>query len=174
MKPPATGSPILPSAARYLLPLLLLFAVFLMLRGHDRPGGAFVGGLVAVAGFALIAIASGADAARVALRVEPKRLISAGFLVAVGSGLLPLLFGLPALSAGWQDVRLPGGASLHVGTPIIFEVGVFLIVLGAGMTAVMLLAEERFTPRHLAEERGLEDPTDAGDADPADHADDAP
>ena len=67
----ARDSPIFRTAARLLMPLLLLFSVFLLLRGHNEPGGGFVGGLVAAAAFALYAIAFGTRRARQALVVSP-------------------------------------------------------------------------------------------------------
>ncbi len=69
---------ILSTATRYLLPLLLLFSLFLLLRGHNEPGGGFVGGLVAVAAFALYALAAGTQEARSLLRVDTRTLMAVG------------------------------------------------------------------------------------------------
>ena len=80
-------SSILQTATRVLLPLLLLFAVFLLLRGHNQPGGGFVAGLVVASSFVLYAIAFGVDASRRALLVGPSTLLGAGPLVALTSGL---------------------------------------------------------------------------------------
>jgi multicomponent Na+:H+ antiporter subunit B len=74
---------ILPTAARLLLPLLLLFSVFLLLRGHNLPGGGFAAELVAAAAFTLYAIATDVPAARRALGVAPRRLLGVGLLVAL-------------------------------------------------------------------------------------------
>ena len=62
---------ILSTATRYLLPLLLMFSIFLLLRGHNEPGGGFVGGLVAGAALALYAMALGLPSARQVLGIEP-------------------------------------------------------------------------------------------------------
>ena len=75
-------SSILQTSARLLMPLLLLFALFLLLRGHNQPGGGFVGGLVVAASFVLYSIAFGVGAARRALLVRPSRLLGIGLLVA--------------------------------------------------------------------------------------------
>ena len=83
----AMTSSILQTATRFLMPLLLLFAVFLLLRGHNEPGGGFVGGLVVAAAFVLYSIAYGVSASRRALLVEPSTLLGAGLLVAAGSGV---------------------------------------------------------------------------------------
>jgi multisubunit Na+/H+ antiporter MnhB subunit len=122
------------------MPLLLLFAVFLLLRGHNEPGGGFVGGLVVAAAFVLYAIAYGVEAARRALLVEPSVLLGAGLLVAVGSGLPAVLFGLPFMTALWATAG-DGSFVLDVGTPLFFDVGVFLAVIGVVLTIVFTLGE---------------------------------
>ena len=85
------NSPIFRTAARLLMPLLLLFSVFLLLRGHNEPGGGFVGGLVAAAAFALYGIAFGVQRARQALLVKPMTLLGVGLLIALLSGLPAVL-----------------------------------------------------------------------------------
>ena len=106
-RPGATAmtSSILRTATRFLMPLLLLFAVFLLLRGHNEPGGGFVGGLVVAAAFVLYAIAYGVSASRRALLVEPSMLLGAGLLVAVGSGMPAVLLGQPFMTAAVDDGR---------------------------------------------------------------------
>jgi len=86
-------SVILATAIRLLLPLMLLFSLFLLLRGHNEPGGGFVGGLVVAAAFALFTLAHGEKEGRRMLRVDPLRLVASGLLVALVSGLLPMLGG---------------------------------------------------------------------------------
>ncbi len=130
---------ILATATRYMLPLLLLFSVFLLLRGHSEPGGGFVGGLVAAASFAFYAFAYGVEEARRALRVDPKMLIGVGLLLAAGSATLSLLLGLPFMTGLWTK----GSYFVfgHIGTPVIFDVGVYLDVLGVILLIVFSLAE---------------------------------
>ena len=129
-------SPVFRTAARLLMPLLLLFSVFLLLRGHNEPGGGFVGGLVAAAAFALYAIAFGVKQARQALLVKPMTLLGGGLLLALVSGLPAVLRGQPFLTALW----VPG--SLPLGTPALFDVGVFLVVAGVVLMMIFSLAEE--------------------------------
>jgi multisubunit Na+/H+ antiporter MnhB subunit len=133
-------SSILRTATRLLMPLLLLFALFLLFRGHNEPGGGFVGGLVVSAAFILYAIAFGVEAGRRALLVDPSRLLGGGLLVALGSGLPAVLVGRPFLSAMWTTVGFDGLA-LDVGTPLAFDVGVFLAVIGVVLTIVFTLAD---------------------------------
>ena len=132
---------ILRTATRFLIALLLLFSVFLLLRGHNAPGGGFVGGLVAAAAYILHALAYDVPSTRAALRLAPRTLIGVGLLVAVASGLLPMLLGRPFLTGLWADV-LPGSGTLDVGTPLIFDTGVYVAVLGVTLTIMLALAEE--------------------------------
>ncbi len=133
---------ILRTAARLLLPLLILFSVFLTLRGHDAPGGAFVGGLVAAVAFALHALAFDAATTRRALRFGPLHLAAAGLLLATGTGALAIVAGRPFLTALWREWRLPGGAAIETGTPYLFEAGIYLAVFGMTVTAILRLSEE--------------------------------
>jgi len=131
---------ILQTATRVLMPLLLLFAVFLLLRGHNQPGGGFIGGLVVAASFVLYSIAFGVDAARRALLVAPSTLLGVGLLVALTSGLPGVVFGQPFMTAQWVELTM-GPSVVTVGTPLVFDVGVFLAVIGVVLTIVLTLAE---------------------------------
>lgn len=132
---------ILTTAIRYLLPLLLLFSLFVLLRGHNEPGGGFIGGLVAAAAFALYAIAFNVAEARRLLRIRPLTLIGIGLLTAVFSGLLAPLFSGEAFMTGlWSAREFPAIGKL--GTPLLFDVGVYLTVIGVTLLIIFSLAEE--------------------------------
>ena len=133
-------SSILQTAARLLMPLLLVFAVFLLVRGHNQPGGGFVGGLVVAASFVLYSIAFGVDAARRALLVRPSTLLGIGLLVALVSGLPAVVAGHAFMTALWTTIGA-GSMAIAVGTPLVFDVGVFLAVVGVVLTIVFTLAE---------------------------------
>jgi multicomponent Na+:H+ antiporter subunit B len=133
---------ILVTTARLLSPLLLVFSVFLLVRGHNEPGGGFSGGLVAAAAFILLAVTRDPASARQALRIEPQALIGIGLLVAIGSGMAGLLVGQPLLTGQWFSIPLPAGGSLELGTPLFFDIGVYLVVIGATLTMILTLAEE--------------------------------
>jgi multisubunit Na+/H+ antiporter MnhB subunit len=133
-------STILQTATRVLMPLLLLFAVFLLLRGHNQPGGGFVGGLVVASSFVLYSIAFGVDAARRAILIRPGALLGVGLLVALTSGLPAVIAGQPFMTAQWTEVSL-GPTAVALGTPLVFDVGVFLAVIGVVLGIVFTLAE---------------------------------
>lgn len=133
-------SVILSTAIRLLLPLLLIFSVFLLLRGHNEPGGGFVGGLVASAAIVLYALAEGVEKARRLLKIDPRLLIGGGLLVALVSGALPLLIAQPFLTGLWLPWTFP--VLGHVGTPLLFDLGVYLLVAGMALLIVLSLMEE--------------------------------
>ena len=133
-------STILQTATRVLMPLLQLFAVFLLLRGHNQPGGGFVGGLVVASSLVLYSIAFGVDAARRALLVRPATLLGVGLLVALTSGLPAVITGQPFMTAQWTEVPL-GPTAVALGTPLVFDLGVFLAVIGVVLTIVFTLAD---------------------------------
>ena len=133
------SSLIVMTTARYLLPLMLLFSVYLLLRGHDGPGGGFIGGLVASTAFSLYALAYDVAQARRTLRVDPHLLIAAGLLAALASGMLSLVFRRPFLTGLWVGLELP--ALGKVGTPLLFDTGVYLAVIGVVLIIIFELAE---------------------------------
>ncbi len=130
---------ILSAATRLILPLMLLFSVFLLLRGHDEPGGGFVGGLMAAAALALYAFATDVEQAREALRFDTVTIIGIGLLVASISGLLPIFFGQPFMTAIWTGLDVP--VIGKISTVLTFDVGVYLVVVGVTLTIMFAMAE---------------------------------
>lgn len=134
-----SGSIILNTAARTLMPLQLLFSVFLLLRGHDEPGGGFVAGLVAAGAFTLYLLAFGVAATKEVLRmVEPRDLIGLGLLFGMISVVPAWFVGEPFLTAQWWTIP---GIDFKASTPLLFDIGVYLTVLGSVLTMVMTLME---------------------------------
>ncbi len=133
-------SVILSTASKYLLPLLLIFSFFLLLRGHNEPGGGFVGGLVAAAAYALYFIGNGVDEAEKLLKVEPIKLIATGLLIALISTVPALFVGEDFMTGIWLKKNFP--VIGKIGTPLIFDVGVYLLVLGIALKIIFSLAEE--------------------------------
>jgi multicomponent Na+:H+ antiporter subunit B len=131
---------ILQTATRLLMTLLLLFSFFLLLRGHNAPGGGFVGGLVVGAAFVLYVYAYDVAAVRRALWLEPRTLIAVGLTIAATSALPAVFAGLPFMTGLWLTLGTDGG--IHVGTPMLFDVGVYVVVVGVTLNIVFSLAEE--------------------------------
>ena len=130
------NSIILKAATRILAGIVFMFAIYLLWRGHHEPGGGFIAALVASTGFALIAVSEGPGVVRRGLFVAPQDLIGAGIAVSITAGLLPMLKQQPFLTGVWWPVHDP-----VLGTPLLFDIGVFLVVLGAILTVLLSLEE---------------------------------
>jgi multicomponent Na+:H+ antiporter subunit B len=135
------GSVILQTTARALQPVMLLASVFLLLRGHNAPGGGFVGGLVAAAAFALRSIAFGVQNARRSALLEPRTVVGGGLLLAVASLVAPMAAGRPLATSVWFKLNLPVVGLVELGSPLLFDVGVYMVVAGVA-TMVFLALEE--------------------------------
>ncbi|MDR5897993.1 Na+/H+ antiporter subunit B [Halomonas vilamensis] len=134
-----SGTIILNTAARFLMPLQLLFSVFLLLRGHDEPGGGFIAGLVAAGAFTLYLFAFGVSATKEVLRmVDPRDLIGIGLLLGMLSVVPAWFNGEPFLTAQWWTIPV---INYKASTVLIFDIGVYLSVLGAVTGMVMTLME---------------------------------
>jgi multicomponent Na+:H+ antiporter subunit B len=123
------NSPILVVGGRLLLPLTVAFSLYLLWRGHNEPGGGFVGGPIAAAGCTLHALANGRDALTRLIRVTPKAIAGTGLLLALGSGIPALVSGTPFLTHRWAFV-----GDFAIGTALVFDIGVYLTVVGAVLT----------------------------------------
>jgi len=128
------------TTTRFVTPLLLLFSVYMLLRGHNEPGGGFIGGLLAATAFTLYGLAFDVLQAKRLLRVSPHTLVGLGLTAAVGSGLVGLLIGQPFMYALWVPSELPTG--LKVGTVLLFDIGIYLVVLGAVLLFILTLYED--------------------------------
>lgn len=131
---------ILSIATRYLLPLLLLFSVFILIRGHNEPGGGFIGGLIAAAALILYSLAYTPAHARQLLRISPRILLGIGLTTALMSGLISLVAGRPFMTGLWLEQSVPILGKM--GTPVIFDVGVYLTVIGVALLILLSMAEE--------------------------------
>ena len=139
------SSLILSVATRFLTPLILAFSVFILARGHNAPGGGFIGGLIAATAFALHAKSEGLDAARRALRLPPLVIAFAGVGCAVAAGLWGLVAEGAFLAGVWPFLEVdPGGGGKSgwaVGSILLFDAGVYLVVVGA-VSGVFLALED--------------------------------
>ena len=132
---------ILKTVTGLLFSLLLLLSVYLFFRGHNEPGGGFIGGLVGAGAFVLLIMAYGPVEARRVLRVDPKTLIGWGLLAGAFSGIISMMFGHSYLTGVWA-MPVIWGTELHLGTPLIFDVGIYLIVVGFTLAVIYSLEEE--------------------------------
>lgn len=130
---------ILRTSTNYLLPLLILFSVFLLIRGHYLSGGGFVGGLIASIAFVLHSFAYSPGQTIKMLNVKPMFLIPVGLIISFFSGLLPVILGRPFMSGVWfADSVVVIGA---FGSALLFDLGVYLVVIGVVLTILFTISE---------------------------------
>ncbi len=132
---------ILHTAALFLLPLQLLFSIFLLLRGHNDPGGGFIAGMVAAGAFVLYLFAHGIRSTRRILRFAPRDLLGFGLLLAIVSSVPALLNGKSFLTAQWWIIHINDSTEIALSTVLLFDIGVYFAVLGTILTIVLSLSE---------------------------------
>jgi multicomponent Na+:H+ antiporter subunit B len=132
---------ILRTIAPVITSLMVLFSIFVLLRGHNEPGGGFIGGLIAVSALAIYGIAFGVNAVRRAIRFHPLAIAGAGLLLATVSGLVSMIAGVPFMTGLWIYPSL-FGVEVPLATVMSFDIGVYLVVVGA-ITSIALALEER-------------------------------
>lgn len=132
-------STILRTATNYLLPLIIMFSIFVLLRGHYLSGGGFVGGLIASIAFVLHSYAYSPKDTLSLFRFSPLRLIPIGLSLSILSALLPILLGFPVMTGVWfaEDVVVIGS----VGSALFFDIGVYFVVIGVVLTILFTIAE---------------------------------
>lgn len=129
---------ILQNVARLLFPLMLLFAAFVFLRGHNLPGGGFIAGLVASLAIVLQYLANGTTWMSTRIRTDMHLVISIGLAFAIGTGLVSMFLGYPFMTSAFTYLKWPVVGKFEVASAMMFDLGVFLAVVGA---TVMILVE---------------------------------
>jgi multicomponent Na+:H+ antiporter subunit B len=134
---------ILDVAVRALYPVMLLASFWILLRGHDEPGGGFIAGMIAVAATSMVAVAHGSAAALRHMPFGPMRLAAASALVSLASGLPALLTGQPFMTHLWHTLSL-GITQVDVSTVLVFDIGVYGAVWSAlgGICAQAIAIDE--------------------------------
>ncbi len=130
------------TVVRFAFFVINAFAVYLFVRGHNAPGGGFIAGLASAASLVLLSLAIGLEALHRLIRVDPVRIAAAGLLVSILSGLAPLLAGGAYLTQfNWHLHEVPLLGDVHVGTPLVFDLGVYLVVIGITCKIIFVLAQ---------------------------------
>ncbi len=128
------------TAAPLIVATMLVFSFYICLRGHNEPGGGFIGGLIGAASIAVFGMASGVPAVRRALKVDPLALAGFGVLLAGFAGLMSLFIDAPFLTAIWLYLDM-GETVVPLSTPLFFDLGVYLVVFGT-ISAIALALED--------------------------------
>lgn len=127
--------------APYLTSLMVLFSIFVLLRGHNEPGGGFIGGLIAASALAIYGIACGVEPVRRAIYFHPMGISAFGLFVGTLAGVLSVFAGVPFMTGLWVYPKL-FGVEIALSSVLVFDIGVYLVVVGA-IGSIALALEER-------------------------------
>ena len=132
---------------RFLLPVMGVIAVYFFMRGHNLPGGGFVAGLIFATSLIVQYMVAGTDWVESHLRLRPHRWIGWGLVTACATGIGAWLFGYPFLTSHTAHVTLPLLGELHLPSAFVFDLGVFLVVVGTTMLILVALAHQSLRSR---------------------------
>lgn len=137
------SSPVLRNSMRLILPLTLLYALFAMLKGHNEPGGGFIGGMIFATAICTYRMSHGYAAQLRLLPIHPRILIFLGLGLALGTSVAPLLLGHPFLRSAVGEFHLPfTHHPFHYASAMAFDLGVMLVVVGVAVGMITQLSEE--------------------------------
>lgn len=123
--------------------ILLGFAVYLLLAGHNSPGGGFVGGLMTSAVIVLLYITHGIDAVNKMIPINFRKIIPYGILIALLTGVGSFIFNVPFLTHTFGSFQFPFFGEVELATAMLFDLGVYITVLGATITIIYTIASDQ-------------------------------
>jgi multicomponent K+:H+ antiporter subunit A len=127
---------------RWLFPVIIVVAIYLLLRGHDQPGGGFIAGITMSIAFVLQYLAGGTRWVEDRLRILPTRWIGTGLLLAWLTGAGAWLFGHPFLTSAFRHLELPLLGEVPMASALLFDLGVFVLVVGATVLILVAIAHQ--------------------------------
>lgn len=133
--------PIMQTLTRLLLPLMLLVAIFIFLRGHNMPGGGFIAGLIAAVALTVQYMSNGISWTSERIKVDMHRIIASGLLIATLTGVVAMFFGASFLTSAYTHLHLPLVGEFEVASAMGFDLGVFLVVVGATVMILLQLGK---------------------------------
>ena len=134
---------ILRTTSSLIIFIMLGFAVYLLLAGHNSPGGGFVGGLTTSAAFVLMYMAYGEKVVKKIIPINFRFFIPLGLLIATLTGLGALLFNVPFLTHTFGVFHIPFVGEIELATAMLFDLGVYFAVFGSMMTIILTIAEDQ-------------------------------
>ncbi|HLR15913.1 MAG TPA: Na(+)/H(+) antiporter subunit B [Bacillota bacterium] len=123
--------------------ILLGFAVYLLLAGHNSPGGGFVGGLMTSAVIILLYVTHGIEAVQKMIPINFRKIIPIGLLIALLTGVGSFIFNVPFLTHTFGTFHFPFFGEVELATAMLFDLGVYITVLGATITIIYTIASDR-------------------------------
>ncbi|GAB4294752.1 MAG: monovalent cation/H+ antiporter subunit A [Methylophaga sp.] len=144
--------PIMQTLTRLLFPLMLLVAVFVFLRGHNLPGGGFIAGLIAAVALISQYLANGIAWTNARIRANMHIVIALGLAVAVKTGIAAMLLSYPFLSSAFTYLKWPVVGKFEIASAMAFDLGVFLVVVGATVLILVELGKLSHASHHLQQQ----------------------
>jgi NADH:ubiquinone oxidoreductase subunit 5 (subunit L)/multisubunit Na+/H+ antiporter MnhA subunit/multisubunit Na+/H+ antiporter MnhB subunit len=139
---PVVTSSLFKTGMKLILPLSLMFALYMFFKGHNEPGGGFIAGLVAAVSLAVYRMAEGPDALKKLLPMKPGPLAAWGLLIALTTAFVPILLGYPLMRSHIAVVPLPGDSVYHLASVMFFDLGVLIVVIAVSVGVINRLTEE--------------------------------
>lgn len=136
-----TNDIILQTVTKVVSFIILMFALHIFFAGHNNPGGGFVGGLLTSGAIVLLLLAYDIKTVANSLPIDFKIMVAVGLLFAVGTGLGSFLFDVPFLTHAFGDFTLPLLGKTHLHTAVLFDIGVYLVVVGSTLTIIQTIGE---------------------------------
>lgn len=135
---------ILQTVTKMIVFIILVFAVYILFSGHHHPGGGFIGGLITASAFVLLYLAFDLEGMQRVVPIDFIKMTAVGLLIAVLTGAGSFLFGEPFLSHTFGYVDLPVfGDDTELATAVLFDIGVYLTVIGITMTIILTIGEDQ-------------------------------
>ncbi|MBT1449480.1 monovalent cation/H+ antiporter subunit A [Glaciecola sp. XM2] len=144
--------PILAMISQSLLPLALLVSFYIFLRGHNMPGGGFIAGLITSVALIQQYIAHGVDWVKPRIKVDYQTLIALGVLIATLTGIGSWFFGRPFMTTWFDYFDIPFIGEIELASALVFDLGVYLTVVGATLLILANLGKLTSVHRPIAEE----------------------
>jgi monovalent cation:proton antiporter len=137
-----TNDVILRTAVKVIVIIIIIFSLFLLFAGHNNPGGGFIGGLLMASALVLLTIAFDLRTIRQMIPINFRVLTATGLLIALLTGAGSFVFGAPFLKHVYTYVQLPllGKTAFH--TAVLFDIGVYVAVVGVTMTILLTIGED--------------------------------
>ncbi|WP_304615087.1 monovalent cation/H+ antiporter subunit A [Paracoccus marcusii] len=136
----------------WMFPVLIMVAAYFFFRGHDLPGGGFAAGVTMAIAFLLQYLATNVRWVEARLTILPIRWMGIGLLIAVGTGMGSWIFGYPFLSAHARYVSIPLIGNVPAATALLFDLGVFALVVGATVLMLIAIAHQSLRAARLREQ----------------------
>ncbi len=132
---------ILEKIARLFLRVMAILAILLLTRGHNNPGGGFIAGIIFSTGFILYGIVFGSARIEDILYFHSRKWMGVGLMLVFIAAILPIFWRLPPLTGIWYIGQFPLIGDLHLGTPLLFDTGIFIAVTGVILSIVITIMD---------------------------------